>query len=156
MGTTTSRETLATVQTAELNSGGGFTVQVVIPSNLKVGYHFLAASQTDVNGRLTAGTPVRASFQVLPTSASPSAVPFGPGHPHEAGHPNTTRSSVMSVPMLASPFGIAPLVASVIGLVLARRRSRTPGGDSAPERTPEVWSLASGSEAGTEAWLGVK
>ena len=127
LDTLSARETLATVQTAELNFGGGFTVLVVIPGNLKVGYHFLAASQSDVNGRLTAGTPVRASFQVLPASASPSAVPFGPGHPHEAGHPNITRSSVMGLVMLAPPLGIAPLAASAaIGLVLSRRRRRTP------------------------------
>ena len=104
---------------------GNLSVTLAMPSGVSVGYHFFIATQTDSLGRLTAGTPVRASFQILPASASSSAAPFGPGHPHEQGHPNTTRSSVVDLVTLASPLGIAPLAASgAICLVLRRRRSR--------------------------------
>ena len=110
-----------------VGSTGAFTVVVSMPS-VSVGYHFFLATPTDGAGNPVAGTPARASFQVLPANASPSAVPNGPGHPHERGHPNTTRSSVLDLATLTSPLGIILLAASgVIGLVVSRpRRGRTP------------------------------
>lgn len=116
-----SRETVATVRT---NSTGGFAVDVPTP-DVAVGYHFFVALQLDEQGNPTAGTPVRASFQVLPAKASFRAVPNGPGHPHELGHPNATRSSVLDLGALTSPFGLASLAFSAaVGLRVSRRRSR--------------------------------
>lgn len=109
---------------------GNISVTVVVPGTTSVGYHFFVATQATVEASKR-GLPVRASFQVLPASASSSAVPSGPGHPHESDHPSDrhevhpsmNKSSLVDVVTLGSPLGLAPLALSgAIGLVLSRRR----------------------------------